>query len=335
MKNVLYIGNALSNKGKTITVIETLSNCLREFCNIEVASNKSNKILRLIDMIKLVITKRHRADFVIIDTYSTINFYYALIVSRLSHWLNLKYIPVLHGGNLESRLKNNPKLCSLIFKNAYKLVSPSIFLQKTFEKYGYDNVTFIPNTIDINDYEFINRNIGNIKMLWVRSFSKIYNPEQAIYVLDELLKRGFEAELTMIGPEIDGSMSKAKLLAKEKKLNITFTGKLSKNEWIKMSEEHNVFINTTDFDNMPVSIIEAMALGLPIVSTNVGGMPYLIEHNLDGLLVPPRNVDLMVESLIIIKNNNSIREKLVANARLKVEQFDWKKVKPLWEYILA
>ena len=86
----------------------------------------------------------------------------------------------------------------------------------------------------------------------------------------------FDATLAMIGPDVDGSLTKVKDLARKKNLDVNFTGKLSKPEWINYSKDFNVFINTTNFDNTPVSVIEAMALGLPVVSTNVGGMPFLI-----------------------------------------------------------
>ncbi len=335
MKNVLYIGNALSSKGKTITTIETLGARLGEFCNVRIASKKRNKFFRLLDMIKLVVMNRTDADYVLIDTYSTTNFYYAFFISKLCKWFNLRYISILHGGNLESRLKKSPKLSASIFKNAYSLVSPSIFLQKAFKKYDYKDVKYIPNSLEIENYQFRSRKIQTIRLLWVRSFSKIYNPEQAVLVLDDLLKRGYQAELIMVGPEIDGSMEKTKALAKDKNVNINFTGKLTKKEWIELSKESNVFINTTSFDNMPVSIIEAMALGLPVVSTNVGGLPFLISHKFEGLLVPPMNIKSMTDAIIVLKDDDVFKEQLIVNARNKVEQLDWKKIKPLWENLLS
>ena len=294
MKNVLYIGNALSKKGKTSTTIDALSEHLKEIYAVKIASKKSNKFLRLLDMIKLVLVNKAKTDIVLIDTYSTVNFYYALIISQLCRFFNLKYIPILHGGNIENRLKYSSRLSYLIFNNAYKLVAPSNFLKTIFKTYDYEDVTYIPNSIEIDKYEFKKRDIDTIKLLWLRSFSSIYNPEQAILVLEQLQKRGYNTELIMIGPDVDGSMIKVKDLAKRRNLNVKFTGKLSKPDWIKLSIDCNVFINTTNIDNTPVSVIEAMALGLPIVSTNVGGIPFLISESKEGLLVPPQDVNSMV-----------------------------------------
>ena len=334
MKNVLYIGNALSNKGKTSTVIDTLSENLKETCSIKVASSKTNKVLRLLDMMQLIVANKSNTDFVLIDTYSTTNFYYAFIISQLCRLYSLKYITILHGGNLENRLKNNSKLSHLIFNNAYELVAPSYFLKSVFETYGYKDVLYIPNSIELNDYECENRSINTIKLLWVRSFSSIYNPEQAVLVLEKLLEMNFDATLAMIGPDVDGSLTKVKDLARKKNLDVNFTGKLSKPEWIDYSKGFNVFINTTNFDNTPVSVIEAMALGLPVVSTNVGGMPFLISDNTDGLLVQPQDVSAMVNAIIKIKTNEELRIKLITNARSKVENFGWNAVKSKWEALL-
>jgi len=334
MKNVLYIGNALSNKGNTSTVIDTLSEHLNEICNVKVASKKSNKLLRILDMIKLVLVNQSKTDIVLIDTYSTVNFYYALIISQLCRFFKLKYIPILHGGNLEYRLKHNPRLSKLIFSNALKLVAPSNFLMTVFNKYGFNEVTHIPNNVELYKYDFRNRDIDTIKILWLRSFSSIYNPEQAVLVLEKLLEMNYDATLTMIGPDVDGSLIKVKNLARDKKLNVEFTGKLSKPEWISYSKCFNVFINTTNFDNTPVSVIEAMALGLPVVSTNVGGIPYLVSDNTDGLLVPPKDVGAMANAIIKIKLDEDLKLKLVSNARTKVENFDWNIVRPQWETLL-
>lgn len=335
MKNVLYIGNALSSKGKNITSIETLGARLSEFCSVKIASSKSNKVLRLLDMISLVVSHKSKADYVLIDTYSTINFYYAVIIGRLCKIFKIKYIPILHGGNLETRLKNNPKLCRVLFNNAHKLVSPSQFLKTVFENYGYTNIQYIPNTIEIDDFIFKDREIERIKLLWVRAFAPIYNPELAILTLEALVKSDYEAELTMVGPDVDGLMTELKSIAQNKNLKVKFTGKLTRKEWRLLSENCNVFINTTNFDNMPVSVIEAMALGLPIVSTNVGGLPYLIEDNMDGLLIPPNNADAMTNAIIKLKNDKDLKDKLVLNARKKVESFDWKAIKPKWKMLLS
>ena len=99
-----------------------------------------------------------------------------------------------------------------------------------------------------------------------------------------------------------------------------------------MLHKFDIFINTTDFDNTPVSLMEAMALGLPIVSTNVGGLPYLIDNGKDGFLVDNKNPLAMANSI-----QNLIEENLTevaTNARTKAESFSWENVRTKWLSIL-
>ncbi|WP_055445310.1 glycosyltransferase family 4 protein [Lacinutrix himadriensis] len=336
MKKILYIGNNLKNKKANTSTIQVLGNLLeKEGYTLYYASSKTNKILRLLDMVKSCVSLSKEVDFVLIDTYSTTNFYYALIVGQICRALKLKYIPILHGGNLPSRLDSSPFLSDLIFKNAYKNISPSVYLLEAFKKKGYENIAFIPNTIEIEKYPFKARNLETIELLWVRSFSKIYNPSLAIDIVKRLKEEGIPATLCMVGPDSDGTLQEVKQLAKTLNVAVTFTGKLPKEEWINLSEKYTVFINTTNFDNMPVSVIEAMALGLPVVSTNVGGMPFLMENNKEGILVEKGNIADFVSAIKGLVDAPKKAEIIASNARKKVETFDWEMVKLKWFKLLA
>jgi len=335
VKSILYIGNKLQNKRSNVSSIHTLGNLLEsENYDVHYASSMVNKALRLLDMIFTFLKYRYKVNYVLIDTYSTQNFYFALVISQLCRLFQINYIPNLNGGNLPMRLEKNPKMSNLIFKNAYMNISPSQYLKKAFETYGYKNVKYIPNSIVIENYEFKERDVKNIKLLWVRSFSEIYNPKLAIKVLKKLKEDNIDAELCMVGPDSDGSLAKTKKLAKRLNIKVTFTGKLSKKKWVNLSKGYNIFINTTNFDNAPVSVIEAMALGLPIVSTNVGGIPFLITDKKEGLLVEKNNTDAMVKAIKSIYTDNELAVMLAKSARKKVEQFDWQIVKYSWIDIL-
>lgn len=335
MKNLLYIGNKLSSPSNNLTSIDTLGSLLEKEGNkLSYASSKVNKVLRLLDMIFTTIRHREKADYVLIDVYSTNNFWYAIIISQLCRFFKLKYIPKLHGGNLPSRFKNNPKLCSLIFDNAHYNIAPSNFLLFSSLNSGLKNVYYIPNTIELKNYNFKERLKIEPKLLWVRSFDKIYNPIMAVKVFVEIKKTYPNATLCMVGPDKDGSLQKTKNFANQQSVEVTFTGKLSKSDWTKLSQDYDIFINTTHFDNTPVSVIEAMALGLPVVSTNVGGIPFLLENNDTALLVNDNDVDGMVNSIKTLIENDETSQKIIKNARQLSETFDWEDVKRLWSNIL-
>ena len=335
MKNLLYIGNNLKQTTANISAIGIIGPKLeQEGYYVTYASSKTHKGARLLDMLLSCIIHRKTTDVVLIDTYSTQNFYYAFFVSQLCRILKLKYVPRLNGGNLPLRLKKYPKMCHAIFKPAYKLVSPSKYLKASFESFGYNKISYIPNSLDLEKYIFNVKDLQEVNLLWVRSFSKIYNPMLAVRVLKALQDDNIKANLCMVGPDSDGSLESVKQLAQTLKVSVKFTGKLSKEDWIALAKEYNIFLNTTNFDNMPVSVIEAMALGLPIVTTNVGGLPYLITNEKDGLLVPPNNVDAFVVAIKQLINNPETSKALALNARLKVEKFDWNVIKYQWIKLL-
>jgi glycosyltransferase involved in cell wall biosynthesis len=333
--NILYIGNKLSKHGITVTSIETLGILLhKEGFNVFYASSKRNKILRLFEMIIKTIQYRHKVDYVLIDTYSTDNFWYAFFVSQLCRILGLKYIPKLHGGDLPKRIQRNPVLSKMIFKNAFRNIAPSLYLLEAFKDQGYTKLLCIPNTIELQNYPFKVRETISPKLLWVRSFSSIYNPEMAIKVFLDLNKEFPEATLCMVGPDKDGTFSKIQAMAKQHNVDVKFTGKLSKSEWVTLSEDYDIFINTTHYDNTPVSVIEAMALGLPVVSTNVGGLSYLLENEQTAMLVGDSDVAGMANAIREIVSNKALKDQIISNAYNLVREFDWEIVKNKWHEVL-
>lgn len=334
MKKILYIGNKLSQHGFNKTTIETLGGHLtHEGYTVETVSNKKKFTFRLFEMLWSILTSNH-VDFILIDTYSTKAFWYAFICSQIARIRKINYIPILHGGDLPKRLSKNPKLCKKIFSNAYKNVAPSGYLKDVFEKAGFDNVIYIPNSIELKKYQFKERNKIEPKLLWVRAFAAIYNPTMAVDVLVKIKEIYPNASLTMVGPDKDGSMQTTKKYAEINKVEINFTGKLSKEEWWALAAEHDIFMNTTNFDNTPVSIMEAMALGLPVVTTNVGGIPFLLEDKKTALLIEKGDVNAMSRAVIELLQNETLTAAISLNARVKTESWDWEVIKKHWNKLL-
>ena len=335
MTKILYIGNNLKQPSTNVSAIGILGPLLQSSgFKLYYSSSKANKLLRLFDMLFSIIKNVYQVDIVLIDTYSTANFYYALFTSQLCRVLHIKYIPILHGGNLIRRLQSNPVISGMIFNHAHKLISPSLYQKEVFESFDYQKIHYIPNSFKINFYHFSTKEFKRPKLLWVRSFSNIYNPQLAIRVLKTLIDKGMNASLCMVGPDGDGSLKEVKQLVSDLNVSVRFTGKLTKAKWRTLAKDYNIFINTTNFDNMPVSVIEAMALGLPVISTNVGGMPHLIQDGIDGFLVPQNDINAFANAIKDIVNNPEISNAMALKARQKVEQFDWEVVKHKWFRVL-
>jgi glycosyltransferase involved in cell wall biosynthesis len=329
---ILYLGN---KKSPTLSTIDTLGEQLKDSYEIKTVSEVPNKILRFLDMMKEIIKHRHDCELMIVDTYSTWNFYYAMMTAFFAKRFGIPYIPILHGGNLPDRLDKDERLSNYLFKDSYANVTPSIYLKEAFEKRGY-KTTHIKNNIELDMYEFKLRENIAPKLLYVRSFAEIYNTKMAIRAFEMVLKKYPEATLTMIGPDRDGSLEKTREYAKELGVgdSVVFTGGMNKEEWIELSSESDIFINPTNFDNLPVSIVEAMALGFVIVSTNVGGLPYLIENEKDGLLVDKNDHIAMGNKILRLLKEPQLCKKLSTNARKKAQTYAWSEVKKDWDRVI-
>lgn len=331
--NIVYIGNKLSWKGLTPTTIETLGPRLSSFVAVSSASAKRRYPARLWEMWQTV-WKAPNDSVVLIDTYSANAFHFAWTCARIAQFRGLPYIPFLHGGNLPQRMDNSPAFCRPFFEQAAVIVSPSGYLKAEVEQRFAAAVEIIPNYIDLELYPFREKTFDSIRLLWVRSFHQTYNPQMAVRVLCGLHDAGYtDAVLCMIGPDKDGSRAAVETLGKELKVDhaLEITGRLTKAEWIAKSKDYNIFINTTNFDNTPVSVMEAMALGFPVVTTNVGGIPFLFKNGKEGIMTRKEDPKEMIDAIIKLFSTPKKLSALSQSARKKAHAWDWSNVRLLWE----
>ncbi|MCB9276506.1 MAG: glycosyltransferase [Lewinellaceae bacterium] len=189
-----------------------------------------------------------KVDVVLIDTYSTLNFWYAVLVSQLARLLRVPYVPILHGGSLPKRLKRNPWLCRQVFNHSLINVAPSGYLETAFQRSGYAT-TRIPNFININQYPYHERRLVGPRLLWVRSLASAYHPEMAIRVLARLTGKHIPSRLCMVA---------ARQQRRQPRPLPVPTEELSESEKARLQQkptgspcEYDIFINTTNYDNTP------------------------------------------------------------------------------------
>jgi len=116
---------------------------------------------------------------------------------------------------------------------------------------------------------------------------------------------------------------------------LSLPGAVPKEETPTWLDEGDVFLNTANVDNTPVSVLEAMACGLCVISTNVGGLPYLLRDGEDALLVPPNSPEAMAAAERRVFTERKLAERLSRNARAKATLHDWTVVLPQWEELLC
>ncbi|HRF35010.1 MAG TPA: glycosyltransferase [Cyclobacteriaceae bacterium] len=335
---IVFVGNVLSNKGRAISYTEFLVGRLKESTSedLQLVSGYKNKLLRVIDAVFFLIYNRRKINLIVIDTFSTSAFYYAYVVARLCILMKKRYVLVLHGGNLPQRYKRSPASMKLVFDGAFKIISPSFYLSEFFQSEGF-SVQIIPNALEIRHYQYKNRCGIEPNILWVRAFDLIYNPILALRALRLVLLKFPLARLTMVGPVKDSSFQECVEYVKLHGLedSVLFKGLLTREQWVQDSTEYDIFLNTTTIDNQPLSLLEAMALGFLVISTNVGGIPFLVEHGQNGLLVPSADERAMADAIIsLLELDSKSQSALSERARTFAELFDWKNVELKWLTLL-
>jgi len=100
-------------------------------------------------------------------------------------------------------------------------------------------------------------------------------------------------------------------------------------------DKADIFLNTSNYDTAPRSLLEAMANGLCVVSTNVGGIPHLAENGVEAILVDPNDPESMAEAVMEILSSPDLASTLSRNARARAEKSDWSAILPSWESLFS
>lgn len=337
-KRILIVSNFMSEIGGIRNACEDLADKLAT-CGWSVirTSKKSARIPRLLGMLGATFGQRKDYEIAQVDVYSGLAFIVAEVVSLALRAISKPYVLTLRGGNLPVFAERWGGRVSRLLNSAAFVTVPSQYLFEAMKNYRR-NLELIPNPIDIEKYPFRPRTKPVPHFIWLRSLHKIYNPMLAVKTIAELVNEYPDLHLTMIGPDSgDGSYQAVereavKLNIREK---ISLTGTAAKTQIPSLLNQGDIFLNTTDIDNTPVSVIEALACGLCVVSTNVGGIPYLLEHEIDSLLVPPNDEFQMAQSARRFLTSPFFAQKISDSARRKSESFSWDVILPMWEDVLT
>lgn len=337
-QRLLFIGNFLSAGGGKRSPIEDLADRLGERgYSMLCASDASSGWMRGIDMISRVWKSRSGFDAAVVDLYSGRAFLWGEGVSLALRFLGRPFVLSLHGGNLPGFAKRWPRRVRSCLRRATVVQAPSAYLAAEMKQYRAD-ILELPNPIEISHYIYRARPAPRPRLVWLRAFEDLYNPVQAVDVLAKLAEDFPDASLAMYGP-VKSPPSRVEVERRAAELQVPnrleLPGPLTKSEIPAALDRGDIFLNTTNADNAPVSVLEAMASGMCIVSTNVGGLPHLLKDGENALLVPPNNAPAMVAAVHRVLREPGLARRLSENARKKAEQFDWQTILPRWEDLLS
>jgi glycosyltransferase involved in cell wall biosynthesis len=255
-------------------------------------------------------------------------YYFARVVPSIivARSLKRRVIVNYRGGQADAFFSRCGSWATFFLTRAHALTVPSPFLTRVFASRGLLAVE-VPNITDLDRFRFRARSTLRPRILVNRNFTPVYNVALAIDAFARIRKARPEATLTLAG---SGPLERS-LHDHVDRLGlggITFRGPVDNAEMAELYDAHDVYVNPTDGDNMPISVLECLAAGVPVVSTNVGGIPDLLEHGEDGVLVPPRDPDAMAAAVLSLLDEPAFAERLITAGVRKARAFRWDAVWP-------
>jgi glycosyltransferase involved in cell wall biosynthesis len=205
---------------------------------------------------------------------------------------------------------------------------PSRFLREVFEGFGIRSA-IVPNLVDLNRFVYRPRDPLRPRLLSTRNMEALYNVGCTLRAFRRIQEAWPDASLTLVG----GGRQELQLKDLSAALglrNVTFTGRVSPSMMHTVYDAHDIYIQSPDIDNTPGSVLEAFASGLPVVSTNAGGVPAILRHEQDGLLVPVDDADGLAASVMRLLQNPGWARRLAASARETLHVYEWSNVRERW-----
>ena len=248
----------------------------------------------------------------------------AILIGKL---FRRKVLLNYHSGEAEDHLRRWPSAIATL-RLANSVVVPSEYLMKVLGSFGLRS-RVIFNLTDLKQFRFRERTPLQPVFLSNRNLERHYGVDCVLRAFAIIQKEIPRARLTIAG---DGSQRHAlETLAVELGLkNTTFIGRVEPDSIPEIYDAADVYLNGSKIDNQPLSILEAFSCGLPIVSTEAGGIPYMVNHGKTGMLVPLDDYAKMAERALSLLENAALARQLISQGRAECPKYQWEAVRDAW-----
>ena len=322
---VLLICNYKPGVGGISGQVELLQKHLREEGHTaDIFTTKTSFLHRLMLPLKL----QHRAkqyDVLHIHCCSGWGFLPAVVGIATGRRLSKRTVTTYHGGGGEAFFDKHPKLVHHYLMHTDANIVLSGFLANIFDRHHLPYI-IIPNIIELDDKHYRLRETLRPNFICTRAHEELYNIPCILKAFQKTLTELPEAKLTLVG---DGSQHRALMeMAKAMGLtNVTFTGRVDNREIYHYLNQADIFLSSPKVDNMPVSVLEAMNAGLLVISSRVGGVPYMVKNGSNGLLFDSDDSTKLAELMLWTIKNQAIAKTIIQKAHQEVIKYRWESVK--------
>ncbi len=275
-----------------------------------------------------------RADVVHASSASYWSFLLAPVPAVLMGRLFRK--PVLlnyHSGEAADHLAHWGRLVHPWLRRVDEIVVPSEYLRRVFAAHGY-RARVIHNTVDTGLFRFRVRSPLRPRFVSTRCFEWYYGVDQTILAFALLKTLYPDATLLLAGTgSQEGELRK--LVAALNVRDVHWLGPVAAEAMPSLLDRCDIFLNSSMIDNQPLSVLEAAAAGLPIVSTGTGDIENMIEDGVSGMLVRERDPAAMARAARCLLTHPGLARSMAARARDRLDGFSWSRVRGQWSELYA
>lgn len=322
---VLLICNYKPGVGGISGQVEILQRKLRnEGHTADIFSTKGSVLWRLGLLCKLRKAAR-KYDVLHIHCCSGWGFLPAVVGVIVGRQLGKRVVMTYHGGGGDSFFANHSQLVRHYLMRTDANIVLSGFLANVFDKHRIPYVV-IPNILEFDESNYQDRQVLHPRFICTRAHEPLYNIPCILRAFQIVTNEIPTATLTLVG---NGSQHEELIkMAKNMGLNnVVFTGRVDNNEIYRQLEKADILLSSPKVDNMPVSILEAMNAGLLVISSRVGGVPFIVENEHTGLLFDNDDSDKLAELMLWSIKNQALAKAIIQHGRQSVGKYSWANIK--------
>ena len=320
---VLLICNYKPGVGGISGQVEILQRYLREEHTAEIFSTKGSFSWRL-GLFRRLRKVAKEYDVLHIHCCSGWGFLPAVVGVTVGRQLGKRVVLTYHGGGGERFFAQHTRLVRHYLLRTDANIVLSGFLGEVFDQYQLP-YTIIPNILEFDESHYRERTEIKPHFICTRAHETLYNIPCILRAFKKALTELSEATLTLVG---DGSQHEA-LMAMSDEMglkNVTFTGQVDNSEIYHYLNEADILLSSPTIDNMPVSLLEAMNAGLLVISSNVGGVPYMVEDGETGYLFPSNDDNALASLMVKAIRQPSESKDIIDHAHEAVSAYRWENI---------
>ncbi len=268
---------------------------------------------------------RDQWDILHVHAASWWGFMPAVLGLQARRW-GKRLVVTYHGGEAAQFMARHGRLAAGALRRYHALLTLTPTQAAIFRRHQLAP-TIVPNIVPIDAYNFRRRGPVQPRLLWLRHLEARYRPLDALDAFQRVRQIHPDAVLTLAG---DGPL-REQVAHRAQAHNLTgvfLPGRLSASQIVAVYDAADIFLNTSAVDNLPLTLIEASASGLPVVSTDAGAISDLISDGENGLLAAVGDVDGLTAHVLRLLADADLARRLSLAARANARRYDWPQIAP-------